>query len=345
MKPEFLIGKRLQNGWVIEKCRPSFPEATGGCQSLGYIARRNDGGEAFVKLLDTTVNEDNSDPIADLKLRLDVFQYERRLVEKCCNHKMSRIVRAIGFGKLENETASNPVYYLIFELAECDLREQVDLDHRFNLACRLRVLHQTAVGLKQLHWANIAHQDLKPSNVLVFPDNETKLGDLGHAQDRNEPRPGRDTKIAADHTYAPPEQLYGHIPEDWDVRRLSADLYHLGSLAVFLFTGIGLTPSLYGQLRPEHHWDVWMGNYRDVLPYVREAMDAVLDELADATDLTVREELVTLVRYLTDPEPTKRCHPRNLAGNRARYGLDRFVSRFDVLAGKTEFALRTQLRA
>ncbi|GMQ84083.1 MAG: hypothetical protein BMS9Abin06_0838 [Gammaproteobacteria bacterium] len=193
--------------------------------------------------------------------------------------------------------------------------------------------------------AQIALQDLKPSNVLIFPGDKTKLGDLGHAHERGTPHPGPVRPIAADPTYAPPEQLYGHIPEDWGARRLSADLYQLGSLAVFLFTGVGITSLLSGHLRPEHHWDVWMGDYQDVLPYLREAMDATLDEFATETESTVTEEIVQLVRYLSDPEPSRRGHPRNLAGNGSAHGLQRFENRFDVLATRAEFELRKRIIA
>jgi len=345
MQPESLIGKQLRDGWTIEGRREFSPHATGGRHSLGYIAKHPDGRQAFIKLLDPTLNRDAPDPLDDLRLRIEVFQYEQKLVEKCQRQRMSRVVRAIDAGELTDDLDSNPIYYLTFELAECDLREQADLERRFDLAFRMRVLHQASVGLQQLHWAQIALQDLKPSNVLIFSDNKTKLGDLGHAHELGNPRPGPVRVIAADPTYAPPEQLYSHIPEDWGTRRLSADLYQLGSLAVFLFAGVGITSLLSGQLRPEHHWDVWMGEYQDVLPYLREATDAALDELATATETTVREELVQLVRYLTEPEPTRRGHPKNIAGNGATFGIHRFVSRFNVLATRAEFELRKKLSA
>ena len=178
----------------------------------GYPARNDKGDAGFVKVLDTRINRDLPDPLADLKLRIDVFQYERQILEQSIHRGMSAVVRAIGFGILDDANSSNPIYYLVFEMAKCDLREQVDLSRRFDLAFRLRVLHRAAVGIQQLHGDQIAHQDIKPSNVLVFPRDAVKLGDLGHAHMRNEERPGTDHPIAADPTYAPPEQLYAHTP-------------------------------------------------------------------------------------------------------------------------------------
>jgi serine/threonine protein kinase len=184
---------------------------------------------------------------------------------------------------------------------------------------------------------HIAHQDLKPSNVVTFDRtttgeiDTTKIADLGHAHDRRIPKPGVDRVIAGDPSYAPPEQLYNSCPTDWDARRFAADLYQLGGLSVFLMTGVGATELMGGHLRPEHHWDVWLGgSYADILPHLVEATDAEL----------VRDEVVVLTRMLLDPDPTRRAHPKNLGGAGAPYGLERFISRFNVLAEKAERALR-----
>ncbi len=343
-----LIGVSLQRDFVIESARVPTPHATGSCQSTGYIARTRDGRQAFVKVLDTTVDRNADDPVADLKVRLDAFYYERNLLAKTLERRMSRVVRAIASGEVpaaELGPGHNPTYYLLFELADGDLREHVELSRRFDIAYRIRVLHQAATGLQQLHYSQIAHQDVKPSNVVTFATQGVKLADLGHAHDKAVPRPGKHHLIAGDPAYAPPEQLYGYEVADWVIRRFAADLYQLGSLGAFLFTGVGATALLGGHLRPEHHWDVWLGgHYGDILPHLIEATEAVLDETANTIEPLVRSELTTLLRYLLDPDPERRGYPQNLAGAGARLGLERFVSRFNVLAQRAEWALRRQLQ-
>lgn len=101
-----LIGMEIMDGWVIEKRRSRLPDASGGEHSLSYIARHASGGQAFVKILDPTIDEGAPDPIADLKLRVEVFDYERQIVERC--NGMSRIVRAIGDGSIQ------PVFRISF---------------------------------------------------------------------------------------------------------------------------------------------------------------------------------------------------------------------------------------
>ena len=157
---------------------------------------------------------------------------------------------------------------------------------------------------------------------------------------RNEERPGTDHPVAADPTYASPEQLYAHTPADWYTRRFGADLYLLGSLVTFLFTGSGTTPLLADRLRPEHHWDVWTGAYSDVLPYVRDAMEDVMTAVTMQMNDSIRRDMEPLDRYLSEPDPGLRGHPRNRTGGGARFGVERFVSGFDRRAKRCEYNLR-----
>ena len=81
MNPENLSGIRLDDGWTLDRPRDVPTTGTGACHSLGYPARNDKGDVGFVKVLDTRINRDLPDPLADLKLRIDVFQYERQILE------------------------------------------------------------------------------------------------------------------------------------------------------------------------------------------------------------------------------------------------------------------------
>jgi serine/threonine protein kinase len=102
---------------------------------------------------------------------------------ECRNRKLSKVVCAIDDG-IVTVDADNPlgrVPYLILELAESDVRAELEKHKRFDTAMALRTLHHVAVGLDQLHRNGISHQDLKPSNVLLFQNKVSKVGDLGSA--------------------------------------------------------------------------------------------------------------------------------------------------------------------
>ena len=106
---------------------------------------------------------------------------------------------------------------------------------KFDLAFIFRSLHNTAVGLQQLHKNGIAHQDLKPSNVLVF-DKVSKISDLGRASTQEISFRYDNLIIPGDRNYAPIEQLYNyHFCNDFE-EKFAADLYLLGSLFIFFFS-------------------------------------------------------------------------------------------------------------
>lgn len=342
-----LVGQSIDDGWTIDGVRSRCAGATGACHALGFTATHADGRRAFVKVLDPSMDPhlEGREQLKEFKRRLDVFVYEGDLLEKCLTRRIKRVVRSLGQGSVRLDGFPNDVHYLMFELADRDLREHATLEKTLDAALNLRILHQVALALEALHFNQISHQDLKPSNVLLFGELLTKLGDLGHAHDRGIPRPGTNGVLAGDPVHAPLEQLYGFELTDWTTRRLASDLYLLGSLAVFMFTNVSLTTQVGGQLRPEHHWEAWPSGYEDVLPYVYAAWDAALDDFAELLAPAIQDELVALTRYLTEPDPTRRGHPRSRARGGNAYGIRRFSSRFEVLAKIAERALSRERAA
>jgi serine/threonine protein kinase len=83
---------------------------------------------------------------------------------------MDRVIRLLADGTISVPEADFPssAQYLIFELADGDIRKTMDAAQQFDLAWALRTFHHITTGLMQLHKAGTAHQDLKPSNVLTF---------------------------------------------------------------------------------------------------------------------------------------------------------------------------------
>ena len=79
-------------------------------------------------------------------------------------------------------------------------------------------------------------------------------------------------------------------------------MYNLGCLAVFLLTGVSATTTLKENFMPEHQWTNWSGTYDDVLPFIREATEVVLEDVVNNIPVEHRERLINCIRYLLEPE-------------------------------------------
>lgn len=335
---EYLLGLTLEDGWRVVERVAKPPGKSGGNFSIGYVVERDRGERAFLKALDLRPALRSPDPARALQGLTTAFNFERDMLERCRSSNLKRVVRAVGQGNVVvfPEDPFGGAQYLIFELAKGDVRDELDAQASFDLAWNLRALHHISAGLDQLHRIGIAHQDVKPSNCLVFDDGESKVSDLGRAVIRGQESPHERFNIAGDPEYAPPELLYGHVEPDWSRRRLSCDLYLLGSMVVFFFSRTHMTALLAARLDRAHSWHTWNDSYVEVLPYLRDAFGQAVGDLAEDVPIDVRPEVVGCVRELCEPDLTLRGHPRNRIGLANPYSLERYVARFDLLARQAE---------
>lgn len=340
-----LVGLELVDGWVVVAEAPKSAGATGGNFSCGYIAER-DGQRAFVKALDySEAFHPSANTPKILQYMTEAFNFEKAILDKCRTTRMRRVALAIADGSVTVPNAGPyaKVDYLIFELADEDARAHLDAMMTFDVAWRLRALHGATIGLRQLHAERIAHQDLKPSNLLEFAGVGTKIGDLGRSARSGYTSPHDVLEVPGDRGYSSPELLYGQIDVDFMRRRLAPDLFMLGSLGYFFFTGTNLTAAILGELHPSHHPNAWSGKYEEVLPYVRDAFDRAMNNMYDACRRVVSdqmaEELVTVIRELADPDPVVRGDAKSKKAHGNPYSLERYVTRFNVLASRIEMKL------
>ncbi|MFT3728606.1 MAG: hypothetical protein QM759_12345 [Terricaulis sp.] len=351
-----LAGIRTEDGWEIVQLVQRKEYQTGGCFSVGYLVCHEDGRKGFLKALDFSSAAGDPDPARALEALTASFNFERDVLALCT--RLSKVVLAISDGALHIPDAPlGRVLYLIFELAEGDVRKFAKRPNEFEVIWSLRALHHVAVALRQLHGAGIFHQDIKPSNVLVFKEGTlSKLADLGRAHATGLPAPHDFLDLPGATHYAPPEQYYGHDWGDRRAARASADLYLLGSLLFFFFMGVMFTPAWFANLRQEHYPrrlsptdDGWTGKYEDVLPFLRDAFARASGEFAARvmalfSPLNLRaegEELISLLGYLVDPDPQKRGHPGTRANKHSDpFALARFISALDRIANRSEWAFR-----
>lgn len=360
---ENLIGHQFPNGWVItDKLQKpgsvGAKDLTGSFFSIGYTATKTEKESngrsvvknAFVKVIDVqralTINSGTS--LMDrLKLVTDGHTFECSILDVCIKAKLDRVVSIIDKGELSAPSGTLVgVPYIMFELADGDLRKIVSRSNKIDDAWRLRVLHDIAVGIQQLHGQRIAHQDLKPSNVLVFDTDRkgAKIGDLGRASQRGMNIDHDQLVVAGHPSYAPPEQMFGVTPERWEDRREGCDLYHLGTLATFLFSGITPTDhylrSLPENVRPEQWGGNGSCNYYTALPFLTAEFTAFLSQIAVDLPNWASAEITTMVENACNPNYEKRGDPAARRRVGSPLGIETFVSRFDRLAKQAEIESR-----
>ena len=342
-----LEGLKLEGGWTVTE-RMRLRESTGGNFSVGYTVLAEDGREAFLKAIDLSRALRASDVTAALESLTTAFNFERDLLRECSDAHLTRVVDLLGYGTVPAEAVDGqvPVPYLILEKADGDIRQHLArVSDRIDTAYCMRTLHHVAVALQQMHGKGIAHQDVKPSNVLVFGRQGSKIGDVGSASRRGVSSPRDHLRWAGDRRYSPPEVLYEEPGSGWEFRRRACDLYQLGSMATFFLVGTGMTPLLMGNVDPTHAPETWGGDYAGVLPHLQYAFSRAILTVRDNTPPELGDGLVEAIRQQCEPNPQERGHPRSKLGVGSQYSVERYVSLYDRLAKEAEIRLRTELSA
>jgi eukaryotic-like serine/threonine-protein kinase len=185
---ENLLGSTLENDWIVIERIAMGPHSTGGNFSVCYVVERG-GQKAFLKALNLGRAFASKDFMAILEALVVAHNYECDILRVCAEKKLSKVVTILEDGVVPADPDNGiqiPVNYIIFEMADKTARDHIALAVKLDNAWKMRSLHNVAVGLNQLHKNGIAHQDLKPSNVLFFEkEKESKIADLGRAESRS----------------------------------------------------------------------------------------------------------------------------------------------------------------
>lgn len=351
-----LTGTVLEGGWTLDKALPRPGEEgaeglTGSYFSLGYTAS-NGKKRAFVKVIDVgkaLKSQSGSSMMQRLKLVSDSHNFECSILDVCTRAKLDRVVSILGHGELPphpKDPMQIALPYIVFELADGDVRKIISRTNSIDDVWRFKVLHNIATGLQQLHGQEIAHQDLKPSNVLIFDEanDGAKIGDLGRASKKHLDVMHDGFDIPGALAYAPPEQVYGIRPERWQDRREACDLYQLGTLLTFMFSGATPTEYFIGNLDKSVLPQKWRGkghcDYETALPILQAAMTSFVDSIQEDFPPWAKDELKTIVLNACNPDYSKRGDPgaRQRTGN--PIGIEVFISKFDRLATQASIEAR-----
>lgn len=326
-----LEGLQLADSWRVLSRVDRATERSGGAFSVGYLAVHEPTATiGFLKALDYSEALADSDPARALAELTARYNAERDLLDQCGARNLNRVVRALATGTVRVPNfLPNAVSYIIFELADGDSRDlRTDLDVSDFLPV-LRVAHDAAVAMSQLHAIGATHQDVKPSNVLVWSVGSRpkgKLGDLGCAHLEGRPAPHDALPVPGDCSYAAPEQLY-RVRAD----RRAADMYMLGNLLAFLLVGVSHSGFLHNLVDRTLHWLRWGGTFEQVLPALVDTHGIVLRRLEPALHVDIREEALRLLDEMCCPDPAFRGDRVARRQGHYPYSLARYVTRLNLL--------------
>lgn len=344
-----LTGMALADGWVVEEllaCGRASSDSSGGTYSVSYRVRRGDS-VAFLKALDldsVIKDEGDDDFLGSINRATQAFGDEKILNELCAKSRMRQVVTILGHGDVKVDKKPEDhmprVAYLILELADGgDVRSHVTRLSSDDYAKKFSYLKDVVLGIGQLHSEGISHQDLKPSNVMVFCVAGAKIGDLGRAAVQGYGNSAfEQCTVAGDFSYAPPEQLYGHVPKEWIDRRQRSDIYQFGSLVAFLLFGVTVNTMIKELLPPvvgPKHWFPGEGgnsSYNQALPYLESAFFEGLQNYKSALPAWAADKVVSLITQCSHPDYSKRGAKQILGkGDQLGLGLNRFVSALENL--------------
>lgn len=347
---ESLVGLDLDGGWHVDRLVEQGAGGTGGYSSTSYFVSRKGGERAFLKALDFSSALEDEDPSGKLYALTSAYEHERSLLRQCEDKRLRRVVVPVADGTAKVSEIFKPldrVPYLIFPMAKGNIRDEVErwkkFDKKFHLAWALRSLHQTSVGLQELHGLGIAHQDVKPSNVVVFEVEGSKLTDLGSASQVGNPSQSDKRFITGDVRYAVPEQWYGWSQSPDFSNRYLVDLFRLGSLIFFFFADCSAADTIQLKLSMMYGREFTRSDFISDLPYMQHAFEEGIHDLRKLVeelggDLT--NEIVMIAQQLCEPDPQRRGDPRaRVAEYRRQHDLQAYISRFDRLAKTAEIRM------
>ena len=169
-----LTGQRARKNWHVTEQLSLHPSHSPGAFSVGYKVEDDQGNGAFLKASDLTMALSHDDPVSALLEMTTAHEFERSILERCSGNNLDGIVTALDSGTVQvtDEGYRDFVFYIVFELAQGDLRKFVDVEEGTDLGWIISALHSFSVAINQIHTIDVYHNDFKPANALVFKDKE-----------------------------------------------------------------------------------------------------------------------------------------------------------------------------
>jgi len=201
------------------------------------------------------------------------------------------LVRAFDAGR------DGKVHYLVTEYVPgMDLRRLVKSRGPLPLQQAAKIVMHAALGLDYAHRKGLVHRDVKPGNILVTPEGDAKVSDVGlagFAHDlMNDPRAG---KIVGTTDYLSPEQIRTPLEI-----KPSSDIYSLGCTLYYAVCGKVPFPGGDTASKLRRHIDETPWHPRKFAPDITEEF---VDIIADMMEKDPRKRIASAAEVAARLEP------------------------------------------
>ena len=204
-----------------------------------------------------------SGPLAEQARKdgMDAFLREARKMTK-----VSAIPRVVQVRDLfyENGTA-----YIVMDFVEGrTLKKQLEAKGPMTWNQLKPILLPAAQAMEQVHRAGLIHRDLSPDNLMLTPDGDVRILDLGAAKDLKKGS-GVSSMQVAKGGFSPPEQYFQQGSSG-----PYTDVYALAATAYYALTGKVPVPAIDRMNKDSLRWDLpeLAGAPENVVHALRKAM-------------------------------------------------------------------------
>jgi serine/threonine protein kinase len=190
-----------------------------GGQSHAYLVRDANGSEneRFV----AKVLNGADDPARRMRLESEI--------EKCREFDHGNVVRFVDAGY----TVTSHYPFLVLPYYEHRSLEEYRTKLSSDPLDILAFFAKICDGVAHVHAKGVVHRDIKPANIFVSTEGQPIVGDFGISYRDTEDRLTQAMEVVAPRWFGAPELRNGYLENPTK----SADIYSLGKLLYWLFTG------------------------------------------------------------------------------------------------------------
>jgi serine/threonine-protein kinase len=230
-----LAGLLIREGVItqpqLDRLKPQLEQQQPEMQIPGYqvLAKLGSGAMATVyKAKQLSLDRLVAIKVLPRKYTKNAEFVERLYAEGRAAAKLNHanIVGALDVGK------AGEFHYFVMEYVEgSTVFDHITQHGRYPETEALKIMLQVARALQHAHDQGFIHRDVKPKNIMITPEGQVKLADMGLARavsDR-EAAEAEQGKAFGTPYYISPEQIRGEVDVDFraDIYGLGATLYHM----------------------------------------------------------------------------------------------------------------------